>query len=354
VTGAATFTRFVAWPLVAALLAASGTWIALGTFRPIIWQSFVVSLLYATPINACAHVLGPWATGQVVTRGPARTVRLAAAFAVAAVAGSLVGTGLQLWLGLAASYWPTYWFMCRIAVVLAVGVGLVGHAYHRLTFDLEDAQRQLLAQEVVRAEAMRQALEARLASLEARIHPHFLFNTLNSLSALIPVDPARAEALLMRLSALLRSSLRLTEHHTIPLGDELDLVRSFVGIEQERVGSRLEVACDLPSGSADCVVPPFLLQSLVENAIKHGIGHQESGGRLELAATREADHWHIEVRDNGPGFDLVDVPAGHGLDLAIARLGASFGAAASLTVDRRNGWCVVGVSLPVVREADHA
>ncbi|HEY6358566.1 MAG TPA: histidine kinase [Vicinamibacterales bacterium] len=353
-TGAVTLTRFVAWPLVAALLAASGTWMAMGAFRPIIWQSFVVSLLYATPINACALVLEPWATRHVAPRGPTRTVRLAAAFAIAAVAGSLVGGGLLRSLRLAASFWPTYWFMCRIAVVLAVGVGLVSHAYHRLTADLEDAQRQLLAQEVARAEAQRQALEARLASLEARIHPHFLFNTLNSLSALIPVDPERAETLLMRLSALLRSSLRLTEHHTIPLGDELDLVRSFVGIEQERLGSRLEVSCDLPSASPDGVVPPFLLQSLVENAIKHGIGHLESGGRLELSATREASHWHVEVRDNGPGFDLVDVPAGHGLDLAITRLDASFGAAASLTVDRRRGWCVVGVSLPVAREADHA
>jgi two-component system sensor histidine kinase AlgZ len=350
VTAAATLTRFVAPPLVAALLAAGGTWIALGAFRPIIWQSFVISLVYATPIHGCAQVLVPWALGPVARRGPARTVRLVIALAVAAVAGSLVGTGLQIWLKLATSYWPTYWGMGRIVVVLGVGVGLVGHTYERLTVDLEDTQRQLLAQEVVRVEATRQALEARLAALEARIHPHFLFNTLNSLSALILVDPKRAETLLMRLSALLRSSLRLTEYHTVPLGDELDLVRSYMGIEQERLGPRLQFTCDLPSGSADCVVPPFLLQSLVENAIKHGIGQRESGGRLELAVVRDASRWQIEVRDNGPGFDLVDVPAGHGLDLAIARLDAAFGEAANLTVARRNGWCVVGVLLPVTRD----
>ncbi len=207
-------------------------------------------------------------------------------------------------------------------------------------------EEKLHEKEVAEERARKLAAEARLRSLESRIHPHFLFNTLNSISSLIAVNPARAEQVVGRLAALLRASLDTSNQPLIPLRQELAMVESYIGIERVRFGNKLRGSVEVPAELQDAKVPPMSVQSLVENAVKHGITPLSGGGEVLITASAENGGLRIEVRDTGPGFDLAAIPAGHGLDSLVERLDALFGAQARLSLLRRDGYSVVEMVLP--------
>jgi two-component system sensor histidine kinase AlgZ len=155
------------------------------------------------------------------------------------------------------------------------------------------------------------ATTARLAELQARIRPHFLFNTLNSAIALVQVDPDRAEAVLEDLAELFRSALR-DPGSPSRLGDEVELARRYLEIEQVRFGDRLRVHWELDAGAAHAVVPPLLLQPLVENAVKHGVEPSDRGGVIRVRTRVERGEVVVVVTNTvggGPG------KPGHGIAL---------------------------------------
>ncbi|MBV8549775.1 MAG: histidine kinase [Acidobacteriaceae bacterium] len=188
--------------------------------------------------------------------------------------------------------------------------------------------------------------EAELRALKAQINPHFLFNSLNSISALTSADPAKARDMCIRLSDFLRSSLRLGERTSIPFGEELALTKSYLDVEQVRFGQRLRVTQDFDAGCADCDVPPLLVQPLVENAIKHGIAMLSEGG--EIAMTGQRNDHHLRVTVENP-FD-PDAPvmgkSGFGLVNVRNRLEARYGSAAKLEVQVDQRRYRVVLSLP--------
>lgn len=126
------------------------------------------------------------------------------------------------------------------------------------------------------------AREAELKALKAQINPHFLFNSLHSISALTTVDPAKARDMCIRLSDFLRISLRLGEGATISFGEELALTRIYLDVEQLRFGNRLRVSQEIDPECSDCEVPPLIVQPLIENAIKHGISTLVEGGEIRM------------------------------------------------------------------------
>src|SRR5260370_15757962 len=128
---------------------------------------------------------------------------------------------------------------------------------------LEETTLQLRTKELERERALKRATEAQLASLESRIHPHFLFNTLNSISSLIPEDPARAEKLLEQMAALLRFSLDASQSGLVPLSRELKIVTDYLEIERARCGDRLRYHFDVAANAGDAKVPPFACPTLV-------------------------------------------------------------------------------------------
>ena len=152
-----------------------------------------------------------------------------------------------------------------------------------------------------RARALDQLAEAQLHSLRLQLQPHFLFNTLNTITALIAAEPRAAERMVAGLSELLRASLRLADEQEVPLARELDHLRLYVDIQQTRFGDRLAVAMDVDPAVRSALVPSLLLQPLVENAIRHGITPRAAGGRISVRATRDADDLELEVRDDGVG-----------------------------------------------------
>jgi LytS/YehU family sensor histidine kinase len=209
-------------------------------------------------------------------------------------------------------------------------------------------EEKLHEKEMAEERARKLAAEARLSSLESRIHPHFLFNTLNSISSLIAVNPARAEQTVGQLATLLRASLDSSHQPLIPLRQELAMVKSYIDIEKVRFGDKLCGSVEVPAALEDDQVPPMSVQSLVENAVKHGITSQGAGGEFLVTACAENGSLRIEVRDSGPGFDLTAIRPGHGLDSLVQRLDALFGAKAHLNVFRREGYSVVEMVLPRV------
>jgi two-component system, LytTR family, sensor kinase len=171
--------------------------------------------------------------------------------------------------------------------------------------------------------------EARLQSLQRQVHPHFLFNTLHSISALMHIDLSAADRMLALLGDLLRSSLRLTAQE-IPLKDELDLLRKYLEIEQIRFQDRLTVSYDIAGETLDALVPSLVLQPLVENAIEHGIAPNSGRGRLEIWARHKDGQLWLEVRDDGVGLredSLTAVQKGIGVSNTRSRLQCLYGAA---------------------------
>jgi sensor histidine kinase YesM len=243
-------------------------------------------------------------------------------------------------------FWREYFHTLRLALPLSIVFGLGALVHGVLRERVQFAEEKLHEKEVAEARMLKLVAEARLRSLESRIHPHFLFNTLNSISALIAVNPARAEQIVGRLAALLRASLDAGQQPLIPLREELAMVENYVDIERARFGDKLRGSVEVPADLQDTEVPPMSLQSLVENAVKHGITPQSGGGEFMVTASAEDGSVRIEVRDSGPGFDLAAIPAGHGLDSLVQRLDALFGAKARLSVFRRDGYSVVEMVVP--------
>jgi hypothetical protein len=166
----------------------------------------------------------------------------------------------------------------------------------------------------LRAESQRNALE--LEALRARLNPHFVFNALNNARALINEDTERARELITRLSGILRHALEHSQRETVPLAEELAVVDDYLAVEAVHYEERLRVQRAIQPGALDALVPPMMLQLLVENAIKHGVALTPGGGVLDLAVRREGEVLVVEVANPGR-LDRGD--AGHGVGLAYLR-----------------------------------
>jgi hypothetical protein len=188
------------------------------------------------------------------------------------------------------------------------------------------------------AHSERAAAEARLKLLQAQIEPHFLFNTLANLQALIGSDPARAQAMLGHLDAYLRATLASTRTDSCTLAEEFALLRGYLEILAIRMGPRLAYALELPDALARARLPPMLLQPLVENAIKHGLEPKLDGGRLRVAASAAGGQLVLTVEDGGLGFGAAST-AGTGVGLLHVRerLAAVYGAAAAAEIGEPAG-----------------
>ena len=231
--------------------------------------------------------------------------------------------------------WPSFWRSYCVSLILASTVGTFIATFETYRQRLETTQIKLKAKEVERERALKLATAARLSSLESRVHPHFLFNTLNSVASLIHEDPKRAETMVNQLAELLRFSLDSAQGGLVPLEREMKIVEDYLAIEQARFGERLRYSIAIDSGSNLTPIPPLAVQTLVENAVKYAVGPRIQGASIRITAQADEMLLRLEVRDDGPGFSCGGIPAGHGLSNLEERLAAIYGDSATCRSIRR-------------------
>jgi hypothetical protein len=237
------------------------------------------------------------------------------------IAGLLFGFGLLLYM-------------------LSIAVSYIVAAFEHAR---EAERRQLQAQV--------QSREAELRSLRSQIDPHFLFNSLHSISALTAVDPPGARRMTILLGDFFRESLSLGRAERIPLARELALAQKYLDIERVRLGDRLHVAISSDQAD-DCLVPPMLLQPIVENAVKHGVAHVLEGGAITVAAACTHARLTVKVENPADADRPASASTGMGLENVRQRLRALFGNDASVHWREEDGRWRVEVTLPAVRAAD--
>jgi histidine kinase len=190
---------------------------------------------------------------------------------------------------------------------------------------------------------------AQLSALNAQINPHFLFNALNTLRALIPEDPARARDLVTELAELMRYALQAGSRERVPLAEELAVVEAYLRLESARFEDRLRWTMDASDGAGAALIPPMVLQSLVENAVKHGIATRPEGGSVALTACREGASLRLRVRN--PGRLAPPREGAIGLANVEQRLKLRYGEGAGLSLSQQADDVVAEITLPLEFQA---
>ena len=310
---------------------------------------FFESLVYTLLIGVPSAVVLTWISFRWSTRLGKLILPLQAMVLIAsATLGCLMAALVLQLVGVYPSslYWREFRSSYPFSIVITLVVGMTLTTYQSLRYKLQFTTLELRTKQVEQERAYKLLAEARLSSLESRLHPHFLFNTLNSIAALIPRDPQRAEDTVGKLASLLRFSLATNHTGFVPLAQELKFVRDYLEIEATRFGTRLNYEIDLPDTLLEVKTPPMALQSLVENAVKHVVAQRTEGARLRIVGRREGDVVRLEVTDDGPGFSLDVVTPEHGLGNLVARLELLFADRGKLFVTRRDLLNVVGLEFP--------
>jgi hypothetical protein len=255
---------------------------------------------------------------------------------VASAAVMLAGKLAQ---GVLSPFWPElekpFFTVTPVLTVFVALTYILSTALHYVFFEIEASRR---------AEVL--AREAQLRALKAQINPHFLFNSLNSISALTSIEPARAREMCIGLADFLRASLRLGERDTVPFNEELALTNMYLDVEQARFGKRLRLVRDIDPDCNACDVPALLIQPLVENAVKHGIAMLAEGGEILISGRRDRELLHFRVSNP---FD-PDAPQqarnGIGLRNVRARLEARYGTEGKMQIDATENNYQVTLTFP--------
>ena len=284
-------------------------------------------------VHACARI--PWGS-----RGRGAFLGIHAALAVAY---SLAWCGLMmamrtvvesLWTGRARVFTLSF---DELRWQLGAGVLLyVTIAAVRYVGEVGGRLREQEAR-AARAEALR--TRAEMQALRAQINPHFLFNTLHSLLELVSAGAGRAEEAIERFGALLHRTIdvRRSAADDVPLDEEIQLVRDYLWIEQLRLGTRLRTELEVDDDALRCTIPTFVLQPLVENAVKHAVAPREAGGCIAVTARRAGDTLVLAVEDDGPGLGGESSGRGIGLANTRDRLRARYGDDARLSLEAARG-----------------
>ncbi|MCX6590387.1 MAG: histidine kinase [Acidobacteria bacterium] len=312
------------------------------------WRALMITFAYSYVFS---NVIGLISAGIMPMIAPRlfclptlrRWSSIAALLALVAVGGTALATALLVLIGVVPFNEITVTFRnsVKIAVILTEAFGIGSVVYASLRTRLEATTLELRTRELEKERAEKLASDARLASLESRIHPHFLFNALNSVSALIREDPDRAEQQVERISRFLRFAIDQGGNGLVTVEQEMKTVTDYLEIERTRFGDRLRYDIQVDAAVLAQAVPPMAVQTLVENSVKYAVSPRREGGLIRVRATREGGHgFELTVWDDGPGFNPEIRPSGHGLDLLEGRLAVQYGSRAAMRFANGTGMTV--------------
>ncbi len=321
------------------------------TFMPTLIYTFVCGTLTA----AAMFVADRWCCGP---RAWLHILALLGFGVISGTVGEFLGSALLIIFRLkgppgitpfTAPFWERVW-ATWIYVPLFIFVTLsflsMVYGFEMMRNRLAAAANALKEKELQAERLLKLTAEAELKALQARINPHFLFNTLNSIAALISEDPQKAEEMTEKLSALFRYTLNANRGELVRVEQEIHILRSYIDIEQLRLGSRLRTSIDIDDGLLDLEIPPLLLQPIVENSVKYAVAAREEGGHIWIHGVKNGGRCILEVLDDGPGFDGETKGAGYALENIRQRLAASYGPAHGFSIMRAEGRTIVRIEVP--------
>jgi two-component system LytT family sensor kinase len=329
------------------LLFSSQVWVDYGySGHPLSWTSALMLALGQWYLWALLTPVILW----LAQRFPMERRRLGRSFAVHMCAGLvcaasvLVGQAVLARTVTGVERGPFTLLQAHVSVLTYWAIVGVSHA---MQYYVAAHERALRA-----AQLEAQVTAAQLQALRLQLQPHFLFNTLNAIGALMRENVESADLMLTRLSDLLRATLAASDVAELPLDRELALLAPYLDIQKARIGSRLTLTVDIEPQARNVLVPTLMLQPLVENAIKHGIADRSGPGTVAVAAKLVDAVLEVTVRDDGPGPAAKWTAAGHGLDNVRRRLAALHEQSASFSLDRvESGGAIARVRLPIRRES---
>jgi two-component system, LytTR family, sensor kinase len=321
------------WLAVAVFFSAQNLLVGAARHRPFDWQwdvyhEFVYALTWAAFSPLVLAAGRRWRLGAGASR---RTIPRHLGLMLALAPAQIVTTYTLHYLGLVLVGRDPHTALGAFLYSLQSGIvwgTLTGFLYYWLILGVQAAfvyQRMYQEQRVAAAELEGRLTEARLEALRLQLHPHFLFNTLNAISAFVPADPDRAQRMIAWLGELLRRTLNGGSVPELPLSRELDLLAPYLEIQRIRFGDRLTIDLNIPDDAAEALIPSLMLQPLVENAVEHGVKRTADGARVCLSAERTGDMLRLEIADNGPG--PTGKRDGVGLANTRARLAGLYGTA---------------------------
>ncbi len=341
------------WLAVAVFFSARNVLVTAARQRPIDWQwdvyhEFIYALTWAafTPLVLAVGRRWPLGSGSWWRTIPPHLGRMALL-----APAQIITSDVLHYLGLAVlELQPpgTLWtFLVDLSSGIVWGI-LTGFLYYWLILGIQAAfiyQRMYREQRVAAAELEGRLNEAKLESLRLQLHPHFLFNTLNAISAFVDVNPERARRMIARLGEVLRRTLDRGTTAELPLSQELELLAPYFEIQRIRFGERLSIELEIRDGAGGALIPTLMLQPLVENAVEHGVKRSPDGGRVRLTAERTGERLRLKIADNGPG------PTGRGQGVGLAntraRLAGLYGDAHHFELRAADtGGTVVTIELP--------
>ena len=340
---------------------AAGSWLAALVFTGATWHTpwrlildrTAANFLFSFSCTSLGFLTIPRLAPIVWRRLPApfNWAAVVAALVACATAGSFIAMLLATMFGVVPDgrFLPIWWSSLKVSIYFTLIFGIFLTITFGLRARLDAAALALRTKERDEADAHRLAAEAQLASLESRVDPHFLFNTLNSVSELVHENPAAAERVVGQLASLMRSSLDRGASALVPLEEELGFVQNYLDIERVRFGRRLRYELSIGENAARTPVPRLSLQTLVENCVKYAVSSRQEGASIVVRATMAHGRTRIEVEDDGPGFDgssLMSLPGGHGLALLDARLRMQFGTRAAMGIDSVPGRTCIWLDVP--------
>ncbi len=256
--------------------------------------------------------------------------RLGSWLAPASIVACGLGAGLMI-AGVLVARQPLFFFSQSFATLgLALFFGITGSLIFATRERLYRMSRQLAESELRQSRREKMLAETELKLLQAQIEPHFLFNTLSNITHLVHSDPERAVGTLENLTTLLRASLARTRSGESTLGQEIDFAAAYLAIQATRMGGRLRYEIDLPDELREILLPPLLVQPLLENAVLHGIEPRTEGGEVVFTTRRIDDELILSVSDNGAGVSEIGTAGGSGLRNIRDRLRLRYGPEASL------------------------
>ncbi len=330
------------------------------------WREFYLTLV---PTLVYTFVCGTLTTAAMYLSerwccGPRAGLQIMALVGLGVLAGTLgefVGSAILILLGArgpaggspSAPFWQRVgatWIYTPLFAFVTLSFLFMVYGFELMRKRLAATASALKEKELQAERLLKLTAEAELKALQARINPHFLFNTLNSIAALISEDPRKAEEMTEKLSALFRYTLNANRGELVRLDQEIHIVRSYFDIEQLRLGPRLKSFIEIEEGLQSQNIPPLLLQPIVENSVRYAVAAREEGGRIWVRGSRIGGRCILEVIDDGPGFDGETKGAGYALENIRQRLATNYGAAHEFVISRVDGRTIVRIAVPATAE----